>query len=130
MNVAAGSLFEGLPPRFVGDGSDIDSVDSWVSTFKMVIRLKGIDDDTATQLFGCWLVGEAKAWYLKRLDTEEAKAWKLNDWLECLITRFAIVDRKRQESWEDLVAMKVDASRPLDYMHNCFVNVLSGIPKE
>ncbi|PVU88846.1 hypothetical protein BB559_005359 [Furculomyces boomerangus] len=61
------SMFEGLPPRFRGEDSDIDPADIWLKKVKLVSELKEWKPDIFLSVFKLWLEGKAAKWLEKTI---------------------------------------------------------------
>ncbi|OLY78754.1 hypothetical protein AYI68_g7190 [Smittium mucronatum] len=79
--------FDGPPKRFIGNDSDIDSVEIWTKKFETVVSIKGWTKNQALDVFKVWLEGPAAKWQFEN-DDEKKKFFTLSDWTNEMTKEF------------------------------------------
>ncbi|PVU85984.1 hypothetical protein BB561_006847 [Smittium simulii] len=122
------SLFEGLPVKFRGDGTDTDTINIWIKKFKVISELKPWDESTQIKILELWLEGKAAIWFENF--TENKKNKNTISLFKGLIKNFD--DQNNQEQGDVIVLsglLKKDHENIKDFNQR-FRLYLKTIPKE
>ncbi|OMJ27410.1 hypothetical protein AYI69_g3154 [Smittium culicis] len=101
--------FEGLPKKFSGKKSEL-TAKAWNSKFRRVVRIQGLEDSTAIDVFKIWLEGEAEEWMDKKESSnKDSVVAKISEWMNALEIKFPSTKK------EELV--KLQSTRSIEEMH-------------
>ncbi|PVU94721.1 hypothetical protein BB561_002312 [Smittium simulii] len=81
------TLFEGLPSRFRGEESDVDTSEMWMKKFNIVSMLKKWSDETKVSVFKLWLEGNAAKW-LEKEESSSTNVKSMADWETDFLSEF------------------------------------------
>ncbi|OLY82925.1 hypothetical protein AYI68_g2947 [Smittium mucronatum] len=123
------TLFEGLPSRFRGEESDVDTSEIWMKKFNIVSMLKKWSDETKVSVFKLWLEGNAAKW-LEKEESSSANVKSMADWETKFLSEFKGNIKPQAGNLITLSQLNMEHGEHISNFNSRYRRYLHTIPKK